>query len=204
MPLMPMPPMPTKWIGPISLGNFMLGFPVSVWRRGCGSTLWAASVHFVAMSGTGCIATPPGQATSWHCCHPQDQVGKPLGRVGCALGTSGLGHCYELLRLAGKRTDLSREPSRREIVLPEAERAAGPLQHAGIGSLVLIQRVRQRHQDGGTSDCRKLGHGRGAGARNNEMARRHPRRQIGEEGRDFGLDLHPRVDLPDARHVLLA
>ena len=57
------------------------------------------------------------------------------------------------------------------------------VQHAGIGELVLVERMRQRHQDRGPADGRKLGHGRGAGARDDQMRRRHPRRQIGKERR---------------------
>src|SRR5215471_10889561 len=79
MPLMPMPPMPTKWIGPISLGSFMLSFPVYV----------------------------PGSArrdaTSWRCCHSQHQIRQPLGGVGGTLRPGSRGHCYELLRRTGMK-----------------------------------------------------------------------------------------------------
>ena len=36
------------------------------------------------------------------------------------------------------------------------------------------------------------------------MARRQPRRQIGEERRQFGVDLEPVIDRAHARHVFLA
>ena len=77
--------------------------------------------------------------------------------------------------------------SRRGVnsILHQPYGAAGFLQHAGIGELILIERMRQRHQDRGTADGRKLGDGRGAGAGDHEMAGRDARRQIGEERRDF-------------------
>src|SRR5216684_4794055 len=111
MPLMPMPPMPTKWIGPISLGSFMLSFPVYLPR----------------------ITPTRRAANSWRCCHAQHQIRQPLGGVDGALRAGGGGHCYELLRRAGKRAELRRKPVRREIVLAERERAAGRCEHAGIG-----------------------------------------------------------------------
>ena len=113
------------------------------------------------------------------------------------------GHCYELLRRAGKRADLGRQPVGGEVVLAQAQRAPCPFQHAGIGGLVLVERVRQRHQDGGPPDRRELRHGRGAGARDDEMGGRDPRRQIGEERRNLGRDLRPRINVLDAREVLL-
>src|SRR5438874_805298 len=68
MPLMPMPPMPTKWIGPISLGSFMLSCPVYLPR----------------------ITLTRRAANSWRCCHAQHQIRQPLGEerrdFGCDLG----------------------------------------------------------------------------------------------------------------------
>src|SRR5215813_12990447 len=179
MPLMPMPPMPTKWIGPISLGSFMLSFPVYI----------------------------PGSArrdaTSCRCCHAQHQLGQPLGGVGAALRAGGRGHCYELLRRAGKRGDFGCQPIGREIVLAQAHRPARLLQHAGIGGLILIERVGQRHQDGRPPDGSEFCHGRSARARDHDVARRDPRRQIGEERRDLGRDLRSRVDVGNPGEVLL-
>src|SRR5712664_2255863 len=130
IPLMPMPPMPTKWIGPISLGSFMLSFPVYLPR----------------------ITPTRRAANSWRCCHAQHQIRQPLGGVDGALGAGGGGHCYELLRRAGKRAEFGRQPIGREIILPQAHRPARLLQHAGIGGLILVERVGQRHQDGRPPD----------------------------------------------------
>src|SRR5215467_1658103 len=105
MPLMPMPPMPTKWIGPISLGSFMLSCPVCLPR----------------------ITLTHRAANSWRCCHAQHQIGQPLGGVDGALRAGGGGHCYELLRRAGKRADFGRQPIGREIILPQAHRPARAL-----------------------------------------------------------------------------
>jgi hypothetical protein len=108
------------------------------------------------------------------------------------------------LRRAGKRADLGRQPIRREIVLAQPQRPAGGLQHTGIGELVLIERVRQRHQYGWPPDRREFRHGRGAGARDDDMARGDPRRQIGEERRDLGRNVCPCIDLRHACEILLA
>ena len=172
-----MPPMPTKWMGPISRGSFIAGVLVFCRRR--------------IIAGV-------------HTRHPQHQIGQPLGGVDRAGRFGGGRHCGEAAGLGGQRRDLGGQPFRREIGLVEADRAARLLQHAGIGELVLVERMRQRHQDGGPADRRKLGHGRGARARDHEMARRHPRRQIGEERRHLGGDLEPVIDLAHARQVLLA
>ena len=91
-----------------------------------------------------------------------------------------------LPRIGGERGDLGGEPLRREVVLRQHDRAAGLRQHVGIGELVLVERVRQRHQDRRPADRRELGDRRGAGARDHEMRRRDARRQVGEERRDLG------------------
>src|SRR5262249_36664131 len=167
IPLMPIPPMPTKWIGPISLGSFMLSFPVYLPR----------------------ITLTRQAANSWHCCHAQHQIRQPLGSVEGALRAGGGGHCYELLRRAGKRADFARQPIGREIILPPAHRSAHPLQHAGIGGLILVERVGQRHQDGRPPNGGEFCDRRCTRARDHELARRDPRRQIGEERRDFSRHL---------------
>ncbi len=92
----------------------------------------------------------------------------------------------------------------REIILHQADRAAGLFQHARIGELVLIERVRQRHQDRRPADRGKFGDGRGAGARHDKVACRHARRQIGEKRRDLGRDGDLGIGLADTRQILLA
>src|SRR5262249_37043052 len=119
MPLMPMPPMPTKWIGPISLGSF---------------------IALVSRLSPAHQPDAPA-ANSWRCGPARPKTRKPLGRVDGALGARGGGLCYELLRRAGKRADFARQPIGREIVLAQAHRPARLLQHAGIGGLILIERV---------------------------------------------------------------
>ncbi len=64
--------------------------------------------------------------------------------------------------------------------------------------------MRQRDEDAGPADRRKLGDRRGARARHDEMARRHARRQIFEERRHVTGDLQPRIDVADARQILIA
>jgi len=85
-------------------------------------------------------------------------------------------------RLCRQRRNLGGQPFRCEIGLVEADRAARIHQHAGVGALVLVERMRQRDEDAGPADRRKLGDGGGAGARDDEMARRHARRQSLKNG----------------------
>ena len=50
----------------------------------------------------------------------------------------------------------------------------------------------------------KLGHRRGAGARHDQMRRRHALRQIGKERRAFGCNAEPRIDLAHGVEVFRA
>ena len=166
MPLMPMPPMPMKWIGPMSRGSFMADRS----SRSSRST----------RSASRSAASPA-----------------PCARAAAAIATSFCGALASALISTASRAGVKSSWGRRSA--PPARR-----QHAGIGGLVLVERVRQRHQDRGPPDRRQLGHGGGAGARHHEMRGGDARRQVGEERRHLGGDPGPRVDLLDPRDVLLA
>ena len=88
----------------------------------------------------------------YHTSHPQHQIGQPLGSVDHACRLGGLGHGNETRGFAGERGKFRRDPFRREDGLVEPDRAAGPLQEACIGLLILIERMRQRHQNAGPPD----------------------------------------------------
>ena len=88
--------------------------------------------------------------------------------------------------------------------LVDPHRAAGLLKHRRIGGLILIERMRQRHQNARPADRREFRHRRGARARHDEVAGRDPRRQIGEERLDLGRHRKPGIDFLHARHVLVA
>ena len=81
------------------------------------------------------------------------QVGQPFGGVEPAGAARAAAISASRCGSAAKRGDLRREPIRRELVLRNADRAAGLHQHAGIGELVLVDRARQRHQDRGPADA---------------------------------------------------
>ena len=87
---------------------------------------------------------------------------------------------------AARRRELGGKPPRGESVLGEPDGAAGRFEHAGIGELVLVERMRQRHQDRRPADRGEFGDRRRPGARHDQVARRHARRQIGEKRRDLG------------------
>ena len=76
-----------------------------------------------------------------------------------------------------------------KLGLAHAPAAAGLLQPCCVFKLIVVQGVGQRHQQAGPADRRQLGHGRGAGAGDDEMALRDPLRQIAEERREMRGDL---------------
>ena len=134
MPLMPMPPMPTKCTGPMSRGSFMEFTPL---------TLSALSS---ALSRARRKKSNPR--------HRQHQFRQPLGGIDGSGGFCALRHAGKTLRVVGQRADFGGKTFRGEIALLEQNRAPGLCQHAGIGALVLIERMRQRHQNGGPADRR--------------------------------------------------
>src|SRR5215472_19189924 len=97
MPLMPIPPMPTKCTGPMSRGSLM-ATPV----QNGGNLLGRAGPR-----------------------HRQDEVGKAVGGVEAAERPGRACHGTEALRRCGERRNLFGEPLRRERVLHDADSAAG-------------------------------------------------------------------------------
>ena len=89
-----------------------------------------------------------------------------------------------------------------ELGLRHDNRAARGRQRRRVGGLVLVERVRERHEDRSAADDRKLGDGRGAGPADDEMGGCDPRRQIGEEFGDLDRKAHPRAGRCDPRRVL--
>jgi len=85
--------------------------------------------------------------------------------------------------------------------LPHDIRRAGRLQHRGVGGLILIQRMWQRHQDRGAPDRRDFRHGGGARARDHQLRSRDAQRQIGKERRDVRLHAGALIDFGDPRDV---
>jgi hypothetical protein len=77
-------------------------------------------------------------------------------------------------------------------------------EHAGVGELVLIDRMRQRHKDGRPADRGQFGNRRSAGSGHDEMARRDARRQIGKERRNLRSNRKACISLTDAPKILLA
>src|SRR5262249_36125825 len=120
MPLMPMPPMPTKWIGPMSRGSFMAERFLSLVR----------CARFMAR------LRPWRQPGDLH-----HQIGEALSGIGGAGGAGGGRHGGKARRVGGERRDLARQAFRRKRVLAQEDGAARRLEHAGVGELVLIERV---------------------------------------------------------------
>ena len=73
-----------------------------------------------------------------------------------------------------------------------------------IGGLILIERVRQWHQNGGAANDGKLRHRRGPGPADDEMGGRDAHRQVGKEGPDLGVDAKPLIGGAHPRLILAA
>ena len=113
--------------------------------------------------------------------HPHHQIGEPVGGVDRTGRLGSRRHGGEATGRPGQGSNLGREPIGGEFRLIEADRATRIHQHTSVGTLILVERVRQRNEDARAADCGKFGDGRRPRARHHEMARRHARRQVVEE-----------------------
>ena len=68
-----------------------------------------------------------------------------------------------------------------------------------VRRLILVERVRERHQDEARPMTASSRDGRSAGAADDEMGRGDPRRQVGEELGDLDRKADPRAGRSDAR-----
>ena len=84
--------------------------------------------------------------------HLQHQVGEPVGGVKPAQRPCRRRHAGEPVRRCRELFQFGGKTFRGESVLNHPARAAGAFEHAGIGELILVDGVRQRHQDRGTAD----------------------------------------------------
>ena len=173
MPDMPMPPIPTKWMGPSWLGNFMRN--LRYWNKNCQrpAVSSASSASLSAASGTPALLAASARRV------------KSFGSASACARRSA-SHC-------------GREPG-----LAHDVRSAGFGEMRGVGGLVGVERVRERHENGRAPDHRQFRHGRGAGAADHQMRCRHARRQIGEERRHIGVHFQPGIGALDAGKVLAA
>ena len=86
--------------------------------------------------------------------------------------------------------------------LRQNRRRAGGGEDRGVGGLVLIERMRKRHQDRRPTDDGELRNGRSAGAADHQMRPRDARRQVGEEVGEFDRELQFGASGGDARPCL--
>ena len=136
--------------------------------------------------------------------HLHHQIRQPFGGVEAADGARGDSHRRKTRRILGQRGQFRREPVWSEVRLHDADRAACIGEHAGIGELVLIDRTGQRHENGRASDGTEFGHRTRARARDDDVTRRQPRRQVGEERRKLRFYPQPIIDRAHPRHVFVA
>ena len=175
---MPMPPMPTKWIGPISRGSFIAE------KSSCGDAeLLQAVPH------------PPPAAPDRPAARRRRSSQRPWRRPPSAA--SGRARAASAAISAASRSGVKSAWSRR--IAPPASISTPALARwswsSACGSGMRMP---------GRPIADKLGDGRGARARHDEMARRHARRQVLEERRHVAGDLQPRIGVANARQILVA
>src|ERR1700722_7049014 len=112
MPLMPMPPMPTKWIGPMSRGSFMIPpSAVRVAATGIARRSPSGKPGEKERAGRGGLRAGPVPR------HLHTQFGHPIRGIEKALPLRRRRHGGELFRIGGEPGDLAGEALRREARL---------------------------------------------------------------------------------------
>src|SRR3954471_22410800 len=109
MPLMPIPPIPTKWMGPISRGSLMLCSLTSPPEREATGEGHGQISRAVL---TGCPALE-GEDKGFFASDSRDfdhQIGQPLGGIEPPRPLRGCGHGGKTRGLGGEGGDLGGEP----------------------------------------------------------------------------------------------
>src|SRR5262249_50710764 len=179
MPLMPMPPMPTKWTGPMSRGSFIRSpLPPRY-----------ALARAVAMAAGDARLKQGRPRTEWLMpADLQHKVGQLLGRGRGARSFSRGCHAGKPCGLAQERRDFQGQSFGREVALFNPDCATGFGENARVFELILIKRMRQRYQNGRTANGGQFSNCRGTGARDDQLRRRHTRRQVRKKRSNLALD----------------
>ena len=173
MPLMPMPPMPTKWIGPDVRGSAAScrGPPVMAWSE---------------------LPLPGDQRL--------DRVGQPRrrhrdgrdDRAASAAATSGAVQAIRASRRAATASAVNASSGISQPAPSASTARALAVWWSSVG-------VRVGHEDRRTSGRGELGHGRGAGAADHQLGVGQARRHVVEERGDLGMDAERVVGGADIR-----
>ena len=134
--------------------------------------------------------------------HPLDQIGQPVDGIRPAHPSRRLGRLRGPLGALDQLGKRLRQPIRVHLALLDHPSAPRPRQHLGIGLLVLIDGVGKRDHDRRPADHGELGNRRGAGTRDDEVARRHAGRQIAEKRLQVGSDAELAIGRRDPVDVL--
>ena len=97
-----------------------------------------------------------------------------------------------------------RQRSGRESRLVDQPATSGMFQSKRVFALILIKRMRQRHQNGRPADDGKLADSGRAGAAHHKMGGSNLFRQIGEERRNLGTYRELLIDRANAVQILFA
>src|SRR6186997_1077322 len=117
MPLMPMPPMPTKCTGPMSRGSFM---KVAL-SLASGAPNPALPVSAAISCRTWKAETRPAKGLYSNSRHLYYQVGQPFGGIGRAAAFGALGHLCKPRGVIRQRRDFSGQALGREVPLLDAD-----------------------------------------------------------------------------------
>jgi hypothetical protein len=116
------------------------------------------------------------------------QIGKQLRGVRPPGAARGRSLARQPVRIIHRRYDEARQNLRRQRSLLAYFRTSGCGKRGGVRRLVVVERVRVRHEDRRPADRRDLRDRGGAGAGDHQMRLGHAPRHVVEEGRDFGVD----------------
>ena len=154
MPDMPMPPMPTKWIVPMSVP---IAFIMPAWLRRERRAVTRGAERRADRDRRNAVADP------------LDQVGEIARRMRTADRQSARRGIVERDRVHRQRLDLPREHVGREVALRDRARAAGLDHLARVGGLVIVGRRGERDEDRGPPGRAQLGDGRRARPADHQM-----------------------------------
>ena len=196
MPDMPMPPMPTKWMVPMSV-------PIAFNIEGpAKDAVMRHSIGELGADTRGQLRTHQRRREAF--ANPLDEVGEVARGVRPPDRQRALGGIVERDRVGRHRLDLAGEHVRREAGLLDGARAARFGHFARIGGLVVVGRGRKRDQDRRTPGGGQLGDGRRAGAANHQMRVGKLVGHVLDIGHQLGRNAELGITVADALDIVRA
>src|SRR5688572_10450220 len=207
MPLIPMPPMPTKWTRRVVPRLKRSTFPVPGSRFGFAVPVGCSNGH--AGRRTRNTNLEPGtrnpeQRPSPPSRQPQDVVHDQPRSIRLRHPPRVPAHAAAARLVVGERHDFIRQPLTAQLAL--LDHLGGPVRHQRlcVASLVVVGGRRQRNQDRRPSRGHQLGERGGAGAADDQVGGLHLPIHREQERLDAGLEPGAPVAVADHRQIALS